>query len=493
MADRGAGRPTFDLSNPYAINVVYGDARLRLDPMNGAGWFGPLQPMAPTAPREVEGRQWDFPAGWNLQTRPRSNEPITFADLRGLADGYDLLRTVIESRKDQMQRFAWNVKFRDASANRKPGAAQSPRILKAETFFRKPDGQHSWNEWLGMLLEDLFVIDAPTLWVERSRAGELLYLHPMDGATIKRVIDDWGRTPRPFEGDDGEMIFPIAFQQVLKGFPAVDYTSKELIYRPRNIRVHKAYGYSPVEQIIMTVNIALRRQVFHLQYFTEGSVPDMLIGVPDAWTPDQIKQFQDWWDALLSGNTAERRHAKFIPGGMQVKQTKEDDLKGVFDEWLARVVCFAFRVSPLPFINVANRSTSDNHKEQSDEEGLSPTKMWVKNLVDDILVEELDSPDLEFTWGDDEQIEPKDEKDILTAFAEDGIYTLNQVRAKLGEDPHVDPNADKPILKTAKGWMLLENVGQEDEPDTSDATGADDQLQQPPSKMSDDAARTKAA
>jgi len=29
---------------------------------------------------------------------------------------------------------------------------------------------------------------------------------------------------------------------------------------PRNPRPHKAYGFSPVEQIVMTVNIALRRQ-----------------------------------------------------------------------------------------------------------------------------------------------------------------------------------------------------------------------------------------
>jgi len=43
-----------------------------------------------------------------------------------------------------------------------------------------------------MLLEDLFVIDAPTLWRQRARGGELVALHPLDGATIKRVIDDWG-------------------------------------------------------------------------------------------------------------------------------------------------------------------------------------------------------------------------------------------------------------------------------------------------------------
>jgi phage portal protein BeeE len=131
-----------------------------------------------------------------------------------------------------------------------------------------------------MLLEDLLVIDAPTLYKRRTRGGALYALEVLDGATIKRLIDDWGRTPLP----------PTpAYQQILKGIPAVDYGADELIYAPRNPRVHKAYGFSPVEQVQMSVNIALRRQIYQLQYYTEGNVPEALIGVPENWNPDQIR------------------------------------------------------------------------------------------------------------------------------------------------------------------------------------------------------------
>ena len=30
------------------------------------GWFGPQQPLAPQAPADVKGRQWDYPFGVNL-------------------------------------------------------------------------------------------------------------------------------------------------------------------------------------------------------------------------------------------------------------------------------------------------------------------------------------------------------------------------------------------------------------------------------------------
>jgi hypothetical protein len=67
--------------------------------------------------------------------------------------------------------------------------------------------------------------------------------------------------------------------------------------------------------------------------------------VPNGWTPDQIKQFQNYWDAEFSGDLAKRRRAKFVPGdsASRVHQTKEPEHKDEFDEWLARIICFAFR------------------------------------------------------------------------------------------------------------------------------------------------------
>ena len=49
-----------------------------------------------------------------------------------------------------------------------------------------------------------------------------------------------------------------------------------------------------------------------------------------------------------------------------------------------------------------NRATADNQSAQSEEEGLEPTKEWVKDLVDEIVAEEFASPDLELHWLDEE-------------------------------------------------------------------------------------------
>ena len=61
-----------------------------------SAWFGPSVPLAPEAPPDTAGRQFDYPVGFNLRLQPRQDEGTSFAELRGLADAYDLVRLVIE-------------------------------------------------------------------------------------------------------------------------------------------------------------------------------------------------------------------------------------------------------------------------------------------------------------------------------------------------------------------------------------------------------------
>ncbi len=453
---RGAGQPSWPLS-PYNINVSYG-ASSGIARGTGADWFGPLNPLTPIAPPDVAGRRFDFTPGYNLVTRPRAYEPIGFAELRGFADAYDILRLVIETRKDQMERQRWRVRPRAAKAKRRSAAIDpqiSGRIAAIESFLHKPDGVTRWKTWLRTLLEDMFVIDAATLYCRRTRSGQLCALQQLDGATIKRVIDDWGGTPQPYVDDTGAMVCPPAYQQVLKGLPAVNYSARDIIYRPRNVRAHRVYGYSPVQQVLMTVNIGLRRQLWQLDYFSEGSIPDALIGVPQGWTPDQIRQFQDYWDTEFAGDLARRRRAKFVPGdtAARVVQTKEPEHKDDFDEWLARIICFAFAVPPQWATKVMNRATADNQSAQSEEEGLEPTKEWVKDLIDEIIAEEFASPDLELHWLDEDQGDPET---VLESRVKLGALTLNEMRDALGLDPFDNPAADRPMALTAAGYVPIE-------------------------------------
>ena len=43
-----------------------------------------------------------------------------------------------------------------------------------------------------------------------------------------------------------------------------------------------------------------------LDTYSAGSTPDAFATLPKEWTADQIRAFQDYFDALMSGNLADR-------------------------------------------------------------------------------------------------------------------------------------------------------------------------------------------
>jgi len=404
-------------------------------------WMSPLQPLQPLQ-QEAKGRQIDYPVGYNTITRPRQDEPISFGQLRALADGCDVVRLAIETRKDQLVKLRWRI----ANLDPKKDKGVDARLEQLQQFFKRPDTVLTWQTWLRALVEELLVTDAPTIYPRRTVGGDVWGLDLMDGGTIKLLINEDGRRPVPPSP---------AYQQILKGIPAVDYSADELIYMPRNVRVWKFYGCSPVEQIVLTVNIALRRQLHQLQYYTEGNVPEALIGVPETWTPQQIKEFQDIWDALLAGDTAQRRHARFVPATISKSfvQTKEEALKNDFDEWLARVVCYAFNLPPTPFIKQMNRATAETSQEAALQEGLAPLQEWVKDVIDLVIQKYFGWSDLQFIWADEREIDPDIQSQIHDRDLRNSSRCINEVRAERGEDPI--QGGDEPLVYTAAGVVPL--------------------------------------
>lgn len=480
-----------------------------------ATWFGPAEPMKPLAPPKPEnmGRRFDYPFAVNQNSRPRSEQSdVPFETLRALADSHDILRLVIETRKDQMSKLGWTIKLRKDKANIKaaekkrekmvadpaipfdgktpdsgktPGAVAKPDgkkpvvddkapvvaakadgalpppapeppvgppgIPKIEPpppvdpvqelleeidpvaeelikFFKRPDGMTGWDEWLRAVLEDVLVIDAPCLYPRRTIGGDMYGFEPVDGSTIKIVVDQRGRVPLPPNP---------AYTQQIKGMTATHYTCEELIYKPRNPRTHKLYGMSPVEQVIITVNIAIRRCLHQLAYYEDGTVPDALVGVPSDWNTDAVKEFQLYFDDLLK-DPNERRKMRFVPGEIakNFHETKQPPLKDLYDEWLARVVCYAFSIEATPFVAQVNRAVADTNREQSTSEGLVPLKKWFKNLIDGMIETYMEQPDYEFEWEEEKEINKLDQSTVHKTYLDANVLEINEVRDELGLKPH---------------------------------------------------------
>jgi hypothetical protein len=440
---------------PSLIQRVSQGIRYVVSGIGPTNFFGPSQPLAPVAQEASEGRGWDYPVGVNLRVQPRNTEQNPFSTMRQLADGYDLLRIVLETRKDQIKSFEWEIVPTDEKATDEQFKSQ---IKYVTDFLQMPDREHTWDDWLSIFVEDLLVIDAVAVYPAYNRGGKVMALEIIDAASITRKITAQGRTPMPPN---------VAYQQILHGIMANDLTTDDLVYMMRNPRSNRLYGFSPVEQIIMTVNIALRRQMSQLEFYTAGNIPEAIAQVPENWTPKQIVEFQTLWDSMNEGNSAAKRKMRFVPNLKDIVFPKDAVLKDEYDEWLARIVCFAFSIPPTSFVKQMNRATAEQSADSAKEEGLMPLMRWIQNKMNFLIATKLGTPEVKFKWKIENVVDPLKQAQIDKIYSVDAKVVMpEEIRERLGMDV-MTPEAREAAWPTPPAPIMVEPTqtkGQESAP-----------------------------
>lgn len=423
--------------------VAQASARFMISNITPETWMSALQPLIPFLP-EVFGRRYDYQVGRNLSYIPRGDQEISFWQLRALAKNCEILRMGIETVKDQLCALEWQIRPRDGVKMDQ----DDPQIKKLTAFFKSPDKRQNWYAWLRILLEELLVTDAVSIYRRKTKSGKLFSYELIDGSTIFPLIDADGYTP----------IAPDpAYQQILKGAVKSDLTTDELVYSPRNVRVYSPYGYPATEQVIMSATQSIERNKYQLAYFTEGSTPDTYATLGVDMPPDQILAFEQRFNAYLSGNASQRRKIPFTPKDTKLNQLKPAPLKDEFDEWIARNVCYALSLPPTAFVKQMNRATAETSKDAAREEGQGPKMLWIQHLMNDLIAH--DWPELadkiEFAFLDEREQDPQVKETILASAVKTGRLTINESREMSGLEPSTEPAANELMLETATGFVPL--------------------------------------
>ncbi len=493
------------------------------------GAFGPSSPAQPTPVDTLHGgfllpRRTQYPVGYNLPSPPGAYKLIDFRTLKSLAKVLDVLRRAIELRKNEVANMRWEVTFRDPDQAkvykttvraRARAAAQGRTIATQEmsdddvaikeltAFWDLPDPgrQFGLDDWLKLLVENILVIDAPAIfphptWLSgRGRLGSSLYgLEILDGSTIKPLIDVRGGPPMP----------PApAYQQFIWGIPrtelaqdmieaqaqpkqAASYnadgtaerfampmagtdldTTPQLYYPVYNPQDDSLYGYSNVEQIILTVNLALKRQQWWTAYYTDGTIPAGLLHLPEEWNPSDIREFEESWNSLLAGEMAWKHRVKAIPGTTGFSMLKPvigtDAGITAFDEWLARLICIGVDVTPdelglSPKSGLGGSGYSAAQENVTYRKSLKPLTNWIEKIARRVHTRHFNRDDLVmiFLYEEAEDaLKHAQEDDILVR---SGIKVQDECRQDRGLDPYEGGIGAKPMLILRNGALLLSDV-----------------------------------
>jgi hypothetical protein len=426
-------------------------------------FYSPLNPVAPMGPAGVEPRGFQYWSGQNLLWTPRADAVYSAAQLKTLAT-YPLARICIENVKDVVCRAGWAIQaIPEPGETKKQVEARTKGdevILKLSRFFEKPDREHTWEEWVRPLLEDMLVIDAASIYIRKTLGGDLAELVVLRGESIVRYIDVNGLTPMPPDP---------AYAQNWWGIPLVNLTTDQLIYKPRNIVPRNTvssqlYGMSPTEQLALEIEFGQARLQFRLAYYTEGSIPGMLQIVPKGTPSDKITDAMLATNSELAGNFAKRWQLRLIQGFAdaakgekdQVVMTKEPLLSDATDEIHAREIAFGYGCSPQRLMKAMNRASAEQSDDAAEMEGTLPYISWLKKSVMDYLIRfKLGYTDYE--WVPDPFKEPSFEKmaKAIDAIQSKPVLTINEAREKLGEEKRSEPEADMLGMATPTGWVPI--------------------------------------
>lgn len=428
--------------------------------------FGPGQAMTPVTDEE-QPRLYEYLPGVNMIMQPRAGYGVlSFAALRALAQTCKEIRANIELIKRTMRGLRWKIIPKTQSGV----SGYEHETTSVQLFWERPDGINSFDAWMNMLLEDLLVIDAVTIYPDTDANGHLVSLDIVDGATIRPLVDMRGRIPRP----------PApAYIQVLHGVPTSWYTADKLIYAPLNTKANTPYGESPIEWAIMAFNTAIHHDLQRLGAFTDGNIPGVLVSVNmETTSPEQVEMFQQYFDALTKGDVYRASKILFVPSGGQAQsifqpsQPNADNIEA--DRWLMQVACWAFGNNPAQFALVDSPGLGGAGYVQGMENAhyrsmIGPISGYLASLFTDIISRYMKRPDLKFVWDGLEPPEDESQRAQIDAiYINAGVYPVEYVQDRLGipekyrasqpaaPTPAYNLSALAPILERAARYELGE-------------------------------------
>jgi 8-oxo-dGTP pyrophosphatase MutT (NUDIX family) len=342
--------------------------------------FAPGLPIGPYDGYSRTPRTQDFQTGYNIATRPRTHERISFETLRGLVEAYDVAQMCIWHRIDSIRSLDWKL----VAADHYDGDV-ADAVLVGLAALAKPDRQNSFETWLAKWLYDVLAYDAGALSRMRNRGGAVVGLQPVDGTTLAPLLDYWGNSPaEPAE----------AYVQYVNGLPWNWLTRGDLIYEPFRPRNNSPYGQAPLETVMINANTDIRFQVYFLQRFTEGNVPEAFASAPESWSPDQVEQFQEYWDSFMYGDQSRKNQIRWIPGGSSFAWSNEKEFTDTFSLFLMRKTAAAYHVVPadLGFTENVNKSSGESQADVQHRVGDLPLMRYIQRVISSFLQDDLGLP-----------------------------------------------------------------------------------------------------
>lgn len=324
-------------------------------------------------------------------------------------------------------------------------------------------GTRSWERLCKSFLVDMLIIDRGAVVKLRDKNGNLKGLMPVDGSSIRPVINKYGT----FDDE-------YAYVQVVHGSPNV-YLKKEdvviLMMNPMTDLKYFGYGLSNMETLYTAVLSDIFIDKGNLDYYRKGgSIPEGFIsiepppsreGMIQQIDQEQLESVQRHLQSIMMGDYTQ---VPIVSGGkiswIDFKGKRRDMQFKELAEYLTRKICAVYQVSPqdVGVISDVNRANAQVQSEMTKSKGLKTLMSVISEYITNNIISEIrPQKDLKLWFEDDDVDRRKNEWTINQQQLVSGAITINQWRA--GQGMHPVPWGNSP-LQGLRNWKPEEEDGQ---------------------------------
>lgn len=300
---------------------------------------------------------------------------------------------------------------------------------------------NSWEIFIKKILVDLLVIDRGVAIKLRDENGQLLGLMPVDGATVRPLINEYGT----FDPEK-------AYVQVINGTPTSYLRRDDVVVmslHPMADMKYFGYGFSTMETLYNTVLSDIFIDKGNLDYYRKGgSIPEGFIsiepppsreGMVTQLDQDQLETIQRQLQSIMMGDYTQ---VPLVSGGkvswIDFKGKRKDMQFKELAEYLTRKICAAYQVSPqdVGILADINRATGQVQAEMTKSKGLETLMMSISSFITNEVIREIrPEGDLKLWFVDDDIQRDKERWTISQQQLVSGVISINQYRAKEGMHP----------------------------------------------------------
>jgi phage portal protein BeeE len=182
-----------------------------------------------------------------------------------------------------------------------------------------------------------------------------------------------------------------AYVQVVDGQITARFGIEDLIWimdNPQTDVRFSRFGFSPLENLIVSVTAELYASKYNASYFEKGAVPEGMVNLGPEVSPEDVNAFRMYWMNEIMG----RPWALPIIGGSTAEwipwRASHKDMEYMaYQEWLLKKVCANYQITPkeMGLVEDVNRSTAESEDSSEQEKGVKP----LLSLIEDAFEVEI--------------------------------------------------------------------------------------------------------